>query len=194
MSLPSAADVKSWLVMFGFQLSNIIPGFPRHSLYFVEPPYELQATQHCENGQVRNRCGATGEIRAPPITRECHLYHFIPVCLALSSIPAFSGAHSHDQVSKKKTKKTLCAPENSIISPFIEFFASYLNEKTLEEDKSKLPGRGALCEASECWLRGVYVLMVSRYLFLSVLQYMKHIQRIEMVFIKGPLCHSKHLA
>uniref|UniRef100_A0AAQ4RN81 Teneurin transmembrane protein 2 n=1 Tax=Gasterosteus aculeatus aculeatus TaxID=481459 RepID=A0AAQ4RN81_GASAC len=35
-------DVKSWLVMFGFQLSNIIPGFPRHSLYFVEPPYELQ--------------------------------------------------------------------------------------------------------------------------------------------------------
>jgi len=48
-----AVDVKSWLVMFGFQLSNIIPGFPRHSLYFVEPPYELQATQHCENGQVR---------------------------------------------------------------------------------------------------------------------------------------------
>lgn len=39
--------------MFGFQLSNIIPGFPRHSLYFVEPPFELQATQHCENGQVR---------------------------------------------------------------------------------------------------------------------------------------------
>lgn len=47
--------MKSWLVMFGFQLSNIIPGFPRHSLYFVEPPYELQATQHCENGQVGDR-------------------------------------------------------------------------------------------------------------------------------------------
>uniref|UniRef100_A0A8C5EEW8 Teneurin-2 n=1 Tax=Gouania willdenowi TaxID=441366 RepID=A0A8C5EEW8_GOUWI len=45
-------DVKSWLVMFGFQLSNIIPGFPRHSLYFVEPPYELLATQNCENGQL----------------------------------------------------------------------------------------------------------------------------------------------
>lgn len=52
ISLLSTVDVKSWLVMFGFQLSNIIPGFPRHSLYFVEPPYELQATQHCENGQV----------------------------------------------------------------------------------------------------------------------------------------------
>uniref|UniRef100_A0A671NNJ9 Teneurin-2 n=1 Tax=Sinocyclocheilus anshuiensis TaxID=1608454 RepID=A0A671NNJ9_9TELE len=37
-------DVKSWLVMFGFQLSNIIPGFPRHSLYFVDPPYEILAT------------------------------------------------------------------------------------------------------------------------------------------------------
>uniref|UniRef100_A0A673JKB4 Teneurin-2 n=1 Tax=Sinocyclocheilus rhinocerous TaxID=307959 RepID=A0A673JKB4_9TELE len=34
-------DVKSWLVMFGFQLSNIIPGFPRHIHYFVDPPYEL---------------------------------------------------------------------------------------------------------------------------------------------------------
>ncbi|KAK3564553.1 hypothetical protein QTP86_022795, partial [Hemibagrus guttatus] len=44
-------DVKSWLVMFGFQLSNIIPGFPKHMLYFVDPPYELQASQECENGQ-----------------------------------------------------------------------------------------------------------------------------------------------
>uniref|UniRef100_A0A8C7SYW5 Teneurin-2 n=1 Tax=Oncorhynchus mykiss TaxID=8022 RepID=A0A8C7SYW5_ONCMY len=41
-------DVKSWLVMFGFQLSNIIPGFPRHPMYFVEPPYELLASQDCE--------------------------------------------------------------------------------------------------------------------------------------------------
>ncbi|XP_062309102.1 teneurin-2 isoform X2 [Osmerus eperlanus] len=39
-------DVKSWLVMFGFQLSNIIPGFPRQPLYFSDPPYELLATQH----------------------------------------------------------------------------------------------------------------------------------------------------
>uniref|UniRef100_A0A673WCY5 Teneurin transmembrane protein 2 n=1 Tax=Salmo trutta TaxID=8032 RepID=A0A673WCY5_SALTR len=45
-------DVKSWLVMFGFQLSNIIPGFPRHTLYFVEPPFELQASKDCENGQL----------------------------------------------------------------------------------------------------------------------------------------------
>uniref|UniRef100_A0A8C9VTN2 Teneurin transmembrane protein 2 n=1 Tax=Scleropages formosus TaxID=113540 RepID=A0A8C9VTN2_SCLFO len=45
-------DVKSWLVMFGFKLSNIIPGFPKHSVYFVEPPYELLATQECENSQL----------------------------------------------------------------------------------------------------------------------------------------------
>ncbi|KAF5896452.1 teneurin-2-like, partial [Clarias magur] len=44
-------DVKSWLVMFGFQLSNIIPGFPKHTLYFVDPPYELHASQEYENGQ-----------------------------------------------------------------------------------------------------------------------------------------------
>uniref|UniRef100_A0AAY4E9G8 Teneurin-2 n=1 Tax=Denticeps clupeoides TaxID=299321 RepID=A0AAY4E9G8_9TELE len=45
-------DVKSWLVMFGFQLSNIIPGFPKHTLYFVDPPYELLASQECEDGQL----------------------------------------------------------------------------------------------------------------------------------------------
>uniref|UniRef100_A0A671NYU8 Teneurin-2 n=1 Tax=Sinocyclocheilus anshuiensis TaxID=1608454 RepID=A0A671NYU8_9TELE len=45
-------DVKSWLVMFGFQLSNIIPGFPRHIHYFVDPPYELFASQESENGQL----------------------------------------------------------------------------------------------------------------------------------------------
>uniref|UniRef100_A0A8C1SRB9 Teneurin-2 n=1 Tax=Cyprinus carpio TaxID=7962 RepID=A0A8C1SRB9_CYPCA len=44
-------DVKSWLVMFGFQLSNIIPGFPRHSLYFVDPPYEILASQDSDNVQ-----------------------------------------------------------------------------------------------------------------------------------------------
>lgn len=45
--------------MFGFQLSNIIPGFPKHMLYFVDPPYELQASQECENGQVSFQVNAT---------------------------------------------------------------------------------------------------------------------------------------
>lgn len=62
-------DVKSWLVMFGFQLSNIIPGFPRHTLYFVEPPYELQATQHCENGQVQE-ARPTSSLNVSPLLRS----------------------------------------------------------------------------------------------------------------------------
>ncbi|KAM4826765.1 LOW QUALITY PROTEIN: teneurin-2 [Thomomys bottae] len=45
-------DVKSWLVMFGFQLSNIIPGFPRAKTYFVPPPYELSESQASESGQL----------------------------------------------------------------------------------------------------------------------------------------------
>ncbi|KAM9312735.1 teneurin-2 isoform 3-T3 [Gastrophryne carolinensis] len=45
-------DVQSWLVMFGFQLSNIIPGFPRSKLHFVPPPYELTESEECENGQL----------------------------------------------------------------------------------------------------------------------------------------------
>uniref|UniRef100_A0A8C6X229 Teneurin-2 n=1 Tax=Naja naja TaxID=35670 RepID=A0A8C6X229_NAJNA len=45
-------DVKSWLVMFGFQLSNIIPGFPRAKMYFVPPSYELSESQACEHGQL----------------------------------------------------------------------------------------------------------------------------------------------
>ncbi|XP_030636941.1 teneurin-2 isoform X2 [Chanos chanos] len=45
-------DVKSWLVMFGFQLNNIIPGFPRHPLSFVDPLYELLASQDCDSAQI----------------------------------------------------------------------------------------------------------------------------------------------
>ncbi|XP_063059873.1 teneurin-2 [Engraulis encrasicolus] len=45
-------DVKSWLVMFGFQLSNIIPGFPRHTMYFVDPPYELLASQDSDHSRL----------------------------------------------------------------------------------------------------------------------------------------------
>ncbi|KAB0387731.1 hypothetical protein FD755_002687 [Muntiacus reevesi] len=48
----SIIDVKSWLVMFGFQLSNIIPGFPRAKMYFVPPPYELSESQASESGQL----------------------------------------------------------------------------------------------------------------------------------------------
>lgn len=40
--------------MFGFQLSNIIPGFPRHPMYFVDPPYELLASQDSDHSRVSN--------------------------------------------------------------------------------------------------------------------------------------------
>ncbi len=46
--------------MFGFQLSNIIPGFPRHTHYFVDPPYELLASQESENGQVSHHSKFSG--------------------------------------------------------------------------------------------------------------------------------------
>ncbi|XP_075712545.1 teneurin-2 isoform X9 [Rhinoderma darwinii] len=54
-------DVQSWLVMFGFQLSNIIPGFPRSKLHFVPPPYELTESQECENGQLITGVQQTSE-------------------------------------------------------------------------------------------------------------------------------------
>ncbi|XP_069620020.1 teneurin-2 isoform X4 [Ranitomeya imitator] len=54
-------DVQSWLVMFGFQLSNIIPGFQRSKLHFVAPPYELTESQECENGQLITGVQQTSE-------------------------------------------------------------------------------------------------------------------------------------
>uniref|UniRef100_A0A4W3GJ24 Teneurin-2 n=1 Tax=Callorhinchus milii TaxID=7868 RepID=A0A4W3GJ24_CALMI len=44
-------DVKSWLVTFGFQLYNIIPGFPKPAIHFAKPPYELVESQERENLQ-----------------------------------------------------------------------------------------------------------------------------------------------
>lgn len=42
---PSPADVNSWLVTFGFQLYNVIPGYRKPSTEAMEPSYELVSTQ-----------------------------------------------------------------------------------------------------------------------------------------------------
>uniref|UniRef100_A0A8C4LXV5 Teneurin-2 n=1 Tax=Equus asinus asinus TaxID=83772 RepID=A0A8C4LXV5_EQUAS len=42
----STIDVKSWLVMFGFQLSNIIPGFPRAKMYFLITGVQQTTERH----------------------------------------------------------------------------------------------------------------------------------------------------
>lgn len=42
---PSPADVNSWLVTFGFQLYNVIPGYRKPSTEAMEPSYELVRTQ-----------------------------------------------------------------------------------------------------------------------------------------------------
>ena len=42
---PSLADVNSWLVTFGFQLYNVIPGYRKPSTETMEPSYELVRTQ-----------------------------------------------------------------------------------------------------------------------------------------------------
>uniref|UniRef100_A0A803TY60 Teneurin transmembrane protein 4 n=1 Tax=Anolis carolinensis TaxID=28377 RepID=A0A803TY60_ANOCA len=38
-------DVNSWLLTFGFQLHNVIPGYPKPDMDAVEPSYELIQTQ-----------------------------------------------------------------------------------------------------------------------------------------------------
>lgn len=39
------ADVNSWLVTFGFQLYNVIPGYHKPVTDAMEPSYELIHTQ-----------------------------------------------------------------------------------------------------------------------------------------------------
>lgn len=38
-------DVNSWLLTFGFQLHNVIPGYPKPDTDAMEPSYELMHTQ-----------------------------------------------------------------------------------------------------------------------------------------------------
>lgn len=45
MFVPSLADVNSWLVTFGFQLYNVIPGYRKPNTEAMEPSYELVRTQ-----------------------------------------------------------------------------------------------------------------------------------------------------
>lgn len=43
--LLSHPDVNSWLLTFGFQLHNVIPGYPKPDTDAMEPSYELMHTQ-----------------------------------------------------------------------------------------------------------------------------------------------------
>lgn len=40
-----STDVNSWLVTFGFQLYNVIPGYRKPNTEAMEPSYELVSTQ-----------------------------------------------------------------------------------------------------------------------------------------------------
>lgn len=42
---PFPTDVNSWLVTFGFQLYNVIPGYRKPNTEAMEPSYELIRTQ-----------------------------------------------------------------------------------------------------------------------------------------------------
>uniref|UniRef100_A0A8C3R7A8 Teneurin-4 n=1 Tax=Cyanoderma ruficeps TaxID=181631 RepID=A0A8C3R7A8_9PASS len=52
-------DVNSWLLTFGFQLHNVIPGYPKPDMDAMEPSYELihtqMKTQEWDNSKVIHR-------------------------------------------------------------------------------------------------------------------------------------------
>lgn len=54
--LLSHPDVNSWLLTFGFQLHNVIPGYPKPDTDATEPSYELihtqMKTQEWDNSKV----------------------------------------------------------------------------------------------------------------------------------------------
>lgn len=54
--LLSHPDVNSWLLTFGFQLHNVIPGYPKPDMDAMEPSYELihtqMKTQEWDNSKV----------------------------------------------------------------------------------------------------------------------------------------------
>lgn len=51
-------DIGSWLELFGFQLHNVLPGFPKPELENLELTYELlqlqTKTQEWDPGKVRD--------------------------------------------------------------------------------------------------------------------------------------------
>lgn len=56
-------DVNSWLLTFGFQLHNVIPGYPKPDTDAMEPSYELvhtqMKTQEWDNSKVTPHMIAT---------------------------------------------------------------------------------------------------------------------------------------
>lgn len=66
-------DVNSWLVTFGFQLYNVIPGYKKPVVDTMEPSYELihtqMKTQEWDSTKVRQPLPSYPQISA------CHFSH-----------------------------------------------------------------------------------------------------------------------
>lgn len=45
LRLRVCSDIGSWLQLFGFQLHNVVPGFPKPDVGRLEQTYELMKTQ-----------------------------------------------------------------------------------------------------------------------------------------------------
>uniref|UniRef100_A0A6I8PGC2 Teneurin transmembrane protein 4 n=1 Tax=Ornithorhynchus anatinus TaxID=9258 RepID=A0A6I8PGC2_ORNAN len=57
-------DVNSWLRTFGFQLHNVIPGFPGPDVTATEPSYELTRTQTRTREWDDSKCDVQKQLRA----------------------------------------------------------------------------------------------------------------------------------
>lgn len=82
--IPLSADVNSWLVTFGFQLYNVIPGYRKPNTEAMEPSYELVSTQiktqEWDSTKVKQR------LLFIPLFTPRQITLFTPPCLVLSNI------------------------------------------------------------------------------------------------------------
>lgn len=80
-SVSPIPDVNSWLLTFGFQLHNVIPGYPKPDMDAMEPSYELihtqMKTQEWDNSKVIH---ATS-------------FSIVDICVTLLSIASGCNAH-----------------------------------------------------------------------------------------------------
>ena len=97
--LLSHPDVNSWLLTFGFQLHNVIPGYPKPDMDAMEPSYELvhtqMKTQEWDNSKVI--CAHTA---THPQARQT-LWEWL--------LQSFSGKHG--SVTEADVVQPQCLPE-----------------------------------------------------------------------------------
>ncbi|XP_026066564.1 teneurin-1-like isoform X1 [Carassius auratus] len=105
-------DISSWLQLFGFQLHNVVPGFPKPKVENTEQTYEMMATQ------IRTQTWDTSKI---VLGIQCDLQKHLKNFISLDRLPM---TPANGKIGGRQGRRPIFSALSSIFGKGVKFAIS----------------------------------------------------------------------